>query len=70
MCLLALADARIYVVTRSGLTYVLAAKSEFEVLAKNQFGADGSGFCATPAVSRGDIFIRSNKHLYCVSDDQ
>jgi hypothetical protein len=64
-----LVNGRIYVVTRSGLTYVLAAKPEFEVLAKNQFGSDDSGFCATPAVSDGDLFIRSNTHLYCVSED-
>jgi outer membrane protein assembly factor BamB len=64
-----LADGKVYVVTRSGLTYVLAGKPEFQVLAKNQFESDDSEFCATPAISYGDIFIRSNKYLYCVSED-
>jgi outer membrane protein assembly factor BamB len=64
-----LADGKIYVVTRSGVTYVLAGKPEFQVLAKNQFAADTSEFCASPAISNGDMFIRSNKYLYCVSEN-
>lgn len=64
-----LADGRIYIVTRSGITYVLDAKPEFKVLARNPLTSDTSGFCATPAISSGDIFLRSNKFLYCVSSD-
>jgi outer membrane protein assembly factor BamB len=64
-----LAGGRIYVATRSGVTYVVAPKPEFELLAKNSLESDTSGFCATPAVSGGSLFLRSNAHLYCVSDD-
>ena len=62
-----LADSRIYYITRSGLMYVMAAQPEFKLLAKNQFQGDDSGFSATPAISGGDLFTRSNKYLYCVS---
>jgi len=40
----------------------------FALIAKNQLGSPGSGFNATPAVSDGALFIRSNKFLYCVAN--
>jgi outer membrane protein assembly factor BamB len=64
-----LADGRIYVVTRPGITYVLAAAPQFQLLAKNTLGADTSGFCATPAVGDNALFIRSNQCLYCVAQE-
>lgn len=63
----ALAGDKIYVVTRKGGTLVLPAKPEFEIEATNKFATDTSDFNATPALSNGDIFLRSNKFLYCVS---
>jgi outer membrane protein assembly factor BamB len=59
------ADGRIYLVTRRGNGYVLAAKDRLEVLANNDLG-DTSGFVASPAISRGHLFIRSNEYLYCI----
>jgi len=38
-----------------------------EVLAKNRLTADQEDFSATPAISNGQIFFRSSRHLYCVS---
>ena len=64
-----LADGRIYYVTRAGLMYVLAAQPEFKLLAKNEFPGDDSGFSATPAIGGNDLFVRSNKYLYCLSSD-
>lgn len=62
-----LADGKVYLLTTSGVTYVFRAKTEFELLAKNQFASDDSGFNSTPAISDGELFIRSHKYLYCVS---
>lgn len=53
--------------TRSGTTFVIAPEQEFKVIAKNVISGDESGFYATPAVSEGQIFIRSNANLYCIS---
>ncbi|MFM2004143.1 MAG: hypothetical protein RI963_3569, partial [Planctomycetota bacterium] len=47
---------------------VLAAKPSFEVLAQNRFAADDSDFNATPAISDGELFLRSNRFLYCVAE--
>jgi outer membrane protein assembly factor BamB len=61
----ALADGKIYAVTRTGGTYVLAAGPKFEQLAHNTL-SDDSIFNASPAVSQGQLFLRSNKALYCI----
>jgi len=62
-----IADGKIYYVTRSGECFVLQAGAEFAELARNRFGTDDGDFSATPAVSNGELFIRSSKRLYCVA---
>lgn len=62
-----LADGKIYYVTRGGDIHVLKASDAYEKLATNRVTSDTEDFSATPAISNGQIFIRSNKHLYCVS---
>jgi outer membrane protein assembly factor BamB len=58
-------DGKIYIVTRNGGTYVLAATPEFAQLAHNTFD-DRSTFNASPVISNGQIFLRSDRFLYCV----
>ncbi len=65
-----IADGKIYYVTRSGDCYVIKAGPKFEQLAKNQFGADSGEFSATPAISNGELFVRSSKYLYCITADK
>jgi outer membrane protein assembly factor BamB len=59
------AGGRLYVTNRVGDTFVLAAKPEFEQLAKNSLGEPVYG---SMAVSDGELFIRSYKHLWCISE--
>lgn len=59
------ADGKIYMVTRRSGTYVLGAGGKFELLAHNDLG-DRSIFNASPAVSDGQLFIRSHEYLYCI----
>jgi outer membrane protein assembly factor BamB len=61
-----IADGKIYVVTRRGGTIVLAAKPEFEELAQNRL-TDRSQFNASPIVSEGKLYLRSDENLYCIS---
>lgn len=61
------ADGKMYYVTRQGLCYVFSLEGDFEQLAVNKFGSDDGDFSASPAISDGEIFIRSSKKLYCVS---
>ena len=53
----------IYCLADNGTTYVLKSDDEFEVVAKNALGEECH---ATPAVSDGQIFIRSTTSLWCI----
>jgi outer membrane protein assembly factor BamB len=57
---------RIYIPNQSGDTIVLRASPTFEVIAVNSF--DGDLLNSSPAVSDGEIFIRTHKHLWCISE--
>ena len=61
----AIADGKIYVVSQKNGTYVLALGPKFEQLANNRL-ADESTFNASPAISQGQLFLRSDKRLYCI----
>jgi outer membrane protein assembly factor BamB len=60
-----IADGKIYAVTRKGGTFVLATGPKFEQLANNNLG-DDSTFNGGPAISKGQLFLRSDKCLYCI----
>ena len=63
-----IADGKLYFLMRTGEIQVVDATSkEFKLLAVNRIATESEDFNATPAISDGQIFIRSNKHLYCVS---
>jgi hypothetical protein len=63
-----LAGGKIYFVSRSGVIYVYATGPEFKLLGQNRFASDRGDFSATPAISDGQLFIRSSKYLYCVAE--
>jgi hypothetical protein len=62
-----LADGKLFATTRNGTVHVFKAGAKFESLGQNHFAGDDGPFNATPAASGGDMFIRSNKFLYCVA---
>jgi outer membrane protein assembly factor BamB len=57
-----LADGKVYAMNEDGLTTVVKAGPQFEVLAEN---ALNDYTLSSPAVSDGQIFIRTAQHLYC-----
>ncbi len=60
-----LADDKIYVTNEDGLTTVVKAGPKFEVLAENAL----NDYClSSPAISNGQIFIRTAQHLYCIGN--
>lgn len=61
-----LADGKLYFVSQHAGTYVIAAKPKFELLAHNVFADDDSRTNATPAVSGGRLFLRTDRALYCI----
>ncbi len=62
-----IADGKVYHLTRGGDMHVFAVADEFKPIAVNRVTSDSEDFSATPAVSEGAIYIRSNKHLYCIA---
>jgi len=61
------ADGRVYVTNEEGLTSVFAAGPAFELLAEN---ALNDYTLSSPAVSQGQIFIRTAKHLFAIGTRQ
>jgi hypothetical protein len=59
------AEGRLYLLMKNGDTIVLAAKPKFEILATNSLGA-GENTNSSLAISNGQVFIRTFKHLWCV----
>jgi outer membrane protein assembly factor BamB len=58
-----LADGRLYFADDDGITWVLKAGPTLEVLARNELGDK----CFTsPAVSRGQVFVRTLNYLWCI----
>jgi outer membrane protein assembly factor BamB len=57
------AGGNLYFLDDDGQTFVVKADPKFELVAKN---ALGEGCFASPAISRGQIFIRGLKNLYCI----
>ena len=57
------ANGLLYFPADDGETWVLKASDTFEVVARNPLGEE----CyASPAVARGQIFLRGDKHLVCI----
>jgi len=62
-----LADDKLYCISRRGAVFILAAKPQFEQLARNEL-SDRSSFDASPTVEGNRLLIRSDKFLYCVGE--
>jgi outer membrane protein assembly factor BamB len=57
------ADGKVYFVSETGETYVVRAGREPHILARNNLA---ERFIASPAISRGHIFLRSDENLFCI----
>jgi outer membrane protein assembly factor BamB len=58
------AGDRLYVVDQHGDTHVLAGRLQYELLATNRLGEHTN---ASLAISEGQLFIRTDKHLWCIA---
>ena len=58
-----LADGKIYITNEDGLTTVLKAGPQFEILAENNM----NDYClSTIAISEGQLFLRTAQALYAI----
>jgi outer membrane protein assembly factor BamB len=62
---LVLADGKLYTTDQNGDTFVLDAKPKFELVARNKLGEHCN---ASPAISDGEIFLRTFQHLWCIAE--
>ncbi len=58
---------KLIAVTRQEGTFVLEASPVFKLVAHNKI-TDSTDFNASPAISEGKLFLRSDKFLYCISN--
>ena len=65
---LVLIGKRLYAVSRFSGTHILEATPELKQVAHNEL-TDDSDFSASPAVSDGQLFLRSDRFLYCIAAD-
>ncbi len=63
-----LVNGHLLAVSRTAGTFVIEAKPEFNLVRVNKLAGDESQFNATPAVSDGQIFIRSDTTLYAIGE--
>ncbi len=57
------ADGRIYILSEEGVTLVLRPGAKYDEVARNDIG---DTCLASMAVSKGNFYIRSAEHLYCI----
>ena len=57
------AGGLVYFVSDVGITRVVRPGAQFELIAENPIG---ERCYASPAISRGQIFLRGKKHLFCI----
>ncbi len=58
-----LVEGRVYVTSEGGVTTVVAARDDFEILAEN---AVDEYTLSSLAISGGRIYVRTSKHLFCI----
>jgi outer membrane protein assembly factor BamB len=56
-------DGKVYIASEHGKVVVLRAAGDWEILAINEFDAD---IYATPAISEGQMYIRTRNALYAI----
>ena len=57
------ADGKIYFLSENGRMTVIEDGPQFKVVAQNELGEK---CCASPAISQGNLFLRTDKALYCI----
>ncbi|MBZ5496296.1 MAG: hypothetical protein LAP85_07830 [Acidobacteriia bacterium] len=61
------ANGKLYLASENEDVIVVRMGEKFEVLATNTM--PDQMFIATPAITGGEIFLRSQRHLYCIREN-
>ena len=60
------ANGLIYQLNEEGETIVIKPDNKLQVIARNTLSSSGEVFRASPSISEGAIYLRSNKAIYCI----
>jgi outer membrane protein assembly factor BamB len=60
------AGGLVYFLSEAGVASVIEPATTFKLVAENSLGTKGEIFRASLAASNGQIFVRSQTHLYCI----
>jgi outer membrane protein assembly factor BamB len=60
-----LVGKNVYLMDMNGVMHIFAAAAEFKLLGSRELGEKA---VTIPAFSQGRIYIRGNKHLYCIGN--
>lgn len=63
------AGDHLFYAARSGDIFVVELGEEMKQVARNTFESDRSDYSSTPAITDGELFIRSSKAIYCIAGD-
>jgi len=58
-----LIDGKVYLISEDGIVFVYAATGKYQLLARNPLGETVR---SSPAVADGRLYIRGEKHLFCI----
>ncbi len=58
------ANGLVYVLSDKGVMTVIRPGEQYEVVARNEIAQDTN---ASPAISQGRMYLRGDKHLFCIS---
>ena len=61
------ATGKLYLASEEGDVIVLKLGKNYEVLATNKMGEEM--FVSSPVIVGGDLFLRSQDELFCISDN-
>ncbi len=59
------AGGKVYVMSRNGVMLVIKSDGDYALVAANQLE---DSFSASPAIIEDELFLRGERHLYCVSE--
>ena len=62
-------NGHLVAVSRTAGAFIFEAKPEYKLIRINKIEGDKSRFQGTPAVSDGQIFLRSDEAVYCIGRD-
>ena len=63
-----LAGDHMFALSRRSGMFIIKTNPKYELVSQNKIAGDESEFNGTPAISENQLFIRSNKFLYCIGE--